>query len=83
MAFQPLFVTGGVYLSTPTGELIGQLDNPGAPFATLDDARDAADWLEMVLQFQQAQPRKGINYESTALPSQQVTAEPLPVKQII
>jgi hypothetical protein len=30
-----------------------QWDNPGAPFATLDEAREHADWLEMVVEFQQ------------------------------
>lgn len=58
--FRPIFVPGGVYLQTATGELIGRLDGPGAPFESLDEARVHADWLEMVLQFQQAQPSQAL-----------------------
>lgn len=54
MKLYPQFVTGGVYLRTETGELIGRLDEPGEPFESLEEARDKADWLEMVLQFQQS-----------------------------
>jgi hypothetical protein len=60
MNLHPLFVPGGVYLRTATGELIGRLDKPGAPFATLEEARDKADWLEMALQFQQAQRQRNL-----------------------
>jgi hypothetical protein len=52
--FYPHFVTDGVYLKTETGELIGRLDKPGEPFESLKEARDKADWLEMVLQLQQS-----------------------------
>lgn len=54
MSFSPQFVPGGIYLRTSTGELIGRFDSPGAPFATLAEARDSADWLEMVVQLQAA-----------------------------
>ena len=60
MSFQPLFVPGGVYLRTPTGELISRLDKPGSPFVTLDEARDHADWLGMVLQYQRSQYECGL-----------------------
>ena len=60
MTLQPIFVPGGVYLRTSTGELIGQLDKPGAPFATLTEARDHADWLDMVMQFQQTRRAVGL-----------------------
>jgi hypothetical protein len=47
--FYPHFVPEGVYLRTQTGELIGRLDKPGAPFPTLEEAREKADWLEDLL----------------------------------
>jgi len=60
MSFDPLFVPGGVYLRTSTGELIGRLDKPGEPFETLDEARSKADWLEMVVQFHQSQRQRDL-----------------------
>lgn len=53
----PSFVVGGVYLRTDTGELIGRLDATGGPFATLEEAREKADWLEMTLQFHRSLKR--------------------------
>lgn len=65
MALYRVFVPGGVYLRTPTGELIGRPDKPGAPFETLDEARDKADWLEMMVQLQQMNRQRdlaGVGY---------------------
>ncbi len=50
MPFQPMFVPGGVYLRTSSGEIVGRLDRPDVPFATLADAEEHADWLDMVAQ---------------------------------
>lgn len=50
MPFQPIFVPEGVYLRTSSGEIVGRLDRPDAPFATLTDAEEHADWLDMVAQ---------------------------------
>ena len=58
MTVQAMFVPGGVYLRTPTGELIGRLDKPGEPFETLEEARDKSDWLEMAVQFYQAKRQR-------------------------
>ena len=52
MEFFPEFVAEGVYLRTETDELIGRLD--GEPFATLQEARETADWLEMTLKYQRS-----------------------------
>ena len=52
MEFYPEFVAEGVYLRTETDELIGRLD--GEPFATLEEAREKADWLEMTLKYQRS-----------------------------
>ena len=54
MRLYPVFVVGGVYLRTETGELIGRLNENGDPFATLEEAREKADWLEMTLQYQRS-----------------------------
>jgi hypothetical protein len=54
MTFHALFVPSGVYLRTPTGEVIGRLNKPGESFETLEEARKKSDWLEMAVQFQQA-----------------------------
>jgi len=54
MRLFPVFVDGGVYLRTETGELIGRLSEQGEPFATLEEAREKADWLEMMLQHQRS-----------------------------
>lgn len=59
MTFHPLFVPGGVYLRTTTGELIGRLDKPGSPFESLDEAREHADWLEMMLDLRQSKHQSG------------------------
>jgi hypothetical protein len=67
MNFEPQFVPGGVYLKTPTGELIGRLDELGSPFESLDEAREKLDWLEMALQFQQAQAQRDIPDASRAI----------------
>jgi hypothetical protein len=56
--FHPVFVLGGVYLRTATGEVVGRLDEPGSPFATLDEAREHAAWLEMMLDSQEAKNRR-------------------------
>ena len=52
--FHPVFVLGGVYLRTATGEIVGRLDEPGSPFETLDEACKHAAWLEMMLDLQQS-----------------------------
>jgi hypothetical protein len=62
----PHFVSGGVYLRTETGELVGRLDEPGEPFRTLEEAREKADWLEMVLKFQQS--RQTLSLDQVASP---------------
>ena len=46
MTFHPVFVSEGVYLRTSSGELIGRLDKPGAPFESLHEAQNEADWLD-------------------------------------
>ena len=72
MKLYPSFVVGGVYLRTDTGELIGRLDETGGPFATLEEAREKADWLEMTLQFQRSLKRESNNHivsGCTPLPS--------------
>jgi hypothetical protein len=58
MRFEPIFVPGGVYLRTPSGEWIGRLDEPGEPFETLEEARSKADSLETILQHQQPQQHR-------------------------
>jgi hypothetical protein len=69
MKLYPHFVLGGVYLRTSTGELIGRYDNPGEPFETLEEGRDKADWLEMVLHFQNSR---------RALPNDNLPSVPKP-----
>lgn len=54
MRLSPVFVVGGVYLQTDTGEMIGRLNESGDPFATLEEAREKADWLEMTLHYQRS-----------------------------
>jgi hypothetical protein len=76
--FYPQFVSGGVYLRTETGELIGRLDDPGEPFETLEEAREKADWLEMVLKFQQM--RNTYTVEQVASPPKRSGG--LPASQI-
>ncbi|HUE73367.1 MAG TPA: hypothetical protein VMP01_20990 [Pirellulaceae bacterium] len=69
MSLELHFVPGGIYLRTPTGELIGRLDEPGAPFETLEEAREKLDWLQMVSRFQQTHDQKeliGVRRHTTA-----------------
>jgi hypothetical protein len=60
MTFHAMFVPGGVYLRTSAGELIGRLDKPGEPFETLEEARNKSEWLEMAVQFYQAQRQRDL-----------------------
>lgn len=57
ITFEFVYVRGGIYLRTTTGELIGRLDQPGSPFETLDEARESAAWLERLLDLQQSKLR--------------------------
>lgn len=57
MMFHFVYVLGGVYLRTVTGEQIGRLDQSGSPFETLDEAREHAVWLEKMLDLQQSKNR--------------------------
>jgi len=55
--FDFVYVLGGVYMRTATGELIGRLDQPGSPFRTLDEARENAVWLGRMLDLEQSKHR--------------------------
>jgi hypothetical protein len=66
LTFHPVFVIDGVYLRSETGEQIGRLDPSGSPFESLDEARDHADWLEMLLNLQQSNHR--YDREITSIP---------------
>jgi hypothetical protein len=50
-----------LFLRSPDRKLIGRWDLPKQPFATLDDARDTADWLEMTGGTRQKADRPGRN----------------------
>jgi hypothetical protein len=64
--FHFVYVPGGVYLRTETGEQIGRLAPPGEPFTTLDEAREHAAWLEKMLDLQQS--KRGHDGEVAGVP---------------